>query len=77
MPTSDAHSSIDWALCTRDGARRAQLRAFRRLGLREKLEAVQQLCDLSRTLAARRREKGLRVLPLHEDDPATRSARAL
>ena len=71
-PTRD--SAIDWDLCTWEGSRRAQLRAFRRLSLREKLQAVEQLCDLSRTLAERRRQRGLVVIPLHEDDPATRKA---
>jgi hypothetical protein len=71
--TQSLNPVIDWDLCTWDGARRAHLRAFRRLSLLEKLEAVEQLCDLSRKLADRRRRRGLKALPLHEDDPATRA----
>jgi len=40
---SGDHDQIDWSVCTRLGARRAQLRAYLKLSVRERLEAVEQM----------------------------------
>jgi len=50
---------IDWSLCTWEGARRAQHLAFLALSFREKLEAVEETCDLARHFEEQRRSKGL------------------
>lgn len=68
---STPEADIDWSLSTWEGARRAQLRGYHQLPLREKLEAVEGMCDLTRCLHAWRRERGLPTMPLQNDDPAT------
>ena len=53
--------TIDWSLCSWEGARLAQLRAYRSLSLAEKLEAIEQMCEVIRTLRTSRERKGLAV----------------
>ena len=48
---------IDWELGSWEGARRAQLRGHRRLTLREKLVALEEMCELSRRLVERSRAR--------------------
>lgn len=50
------------------------MRALRSLTLRERLEALEGLCDLARYFHQRRLSKGLPVVPLFRDDPATLTA---
>jgi len=52
---------IGWELGTWEGARRAQLLAYRSLSPRDKLNAIEQMCDLTRRLAEARRRRGLRT----------------
>lgn len=53
--------AIDWSLCSWEGARLAQLRAYRALSLAEKLEAIEGMCNVIRTLRTSRVKKGLAV----------------
>ena len=71
----DAEHRDVWVEATWEGARRSQLRAFRALSLRERLEALENLCDLVRYFHERRISRGQRVAPLFQDDPATVAAR--
>lgn len=50
-------AAIDWSKCTWEGARLEQLRAFRQLSLRDKLQAVEEMCDVIRKLDAARRNR--------------------
>ncbi|MFV2071950.1 MAG: hypothetical protein ACC742_04770 [Thermoanaerobaculales bacterium] len=68
-------SDIDWTVCTWEGARRAHLGAFRRLSFREKLEALEEWCDVARLMIANLKERGRPIIPLHSNDPATELAR--
>lgn len=52
---------IDWSLCTWEGARLAQLEAYSDLSLAEKLDAVEEMCEVIRALRAARTRKGLAV----------------
>lgn len=49
---SDDQRSIDWARTTFDGSRRDQLRQMQRLTVRQRLEALEQLTELSERLRA-------------------------
>lgn len=62
---------IDWRLCTWQGARKAQLQAFQKLSLREKLFALEELCDVSSRLISVRQQRGEPTHPLHSDDPSS------
>ena len=44
----DQHPEIDWTLTTWEGSRRVQLRRWRRLTLRERLQAVEDMAELAR-----------------------------
>jgi hypothetical protein len=57
--TPEEEAAIDWSLCTWEGARRAQHRAFLALSFREKLEAVEEMSDVARHFEEQRRQKGL------------------
>jgi hypothetical protein len=48
MTISD--DNIDWSLCTWAGAKRAQLREFLKLTVRERLEAVEQMGKIAEML---------------------------
>lgn len=51
----------EWNLGTWEGNRRRQHREFLALSFREKLNAVEQLSEVARFFAERRRAKGLPV----------------
>ena len=53
---SDDERSIDWARTTFDGSRRDQLRQMQRLTVRQRLEALEQLTELSERLRAMPRQ---------------------
>jgi hypothetical protein len=55
----DPEPQIDWSLCTWEGAERDQLRHWMALPLREKLQALEQMCDHARATVAWRKSKGL------------------
>ena len=44
------NEDIDWSLCTWQGAKRAQLRQFLKLTVRERLEAVEQMGQVAEML---------------------------
>lgn len=77
---------IDWSLCTWDGSRRAQHRAFLKLPFRSKLEVIEELGELAVQLARSRVARGLPVVgpagkpfrlpPSDEPGPAPRSGAA-
>ena len=52
-------SGMGWTQCTAAGSERAQLLVWRSLSLRQKLAAVEEMCDLSRRLLAQRQRAGL------------------
>jgi hypothetical protein len=58
---------IDWESCTFEGAEREQLRRWSRLPLRNKLQALEEMCDHARATIAWRRREGLPYI-----DPYTR-----
>jgi hypothetical protein len=60
-------SGIDWESCTFEGAEREQLRRWSRLPLRNKLQALEEMCDHARATIAWRYRKGLPYI-----DPSTR-----
>jgi CRISPR-associated protein Csx17 len=53
---SDHAPEIDWNLTTWEGSRREQLRRWRKLSLRDRLRAVEEMADTSRRLHAMRRQ---------------------
>lgn len=50
----DSNAPIDWSLTTWEGSRRAQLRRWCALTLRERLRAVEEMADLARHFAEMR-----------------------
>lgn len=58
---NDADNGIDWSVTTWDGSRRAQLRQWRSLSLRERFEALDGMADLVRQFEAMRREGKFRT----------------
>lgn len=56
-----AKREIDWELTTWEGSRRATLRRWARLTLREKLQAVEEMAELTRRLHGERFERLLRL----------------
>lgn len=50
---------IDWSLTTWQGSRRAQLRAWMKLSLTEKWQAVEEMADWGRATIEWRRASGL------------------
>lgn len=60
-------SGMGWEQCTAAGWEKAQLIVWMRLPLRRKLEAVEEMCNLSRRFVAARQRAGLPYF-----DPATR-----
>lgn len=50
----DPNAPIDWSLTTWEGSRRAQLRRWCALTLRERLQAVEEMADLARHFAEMR-----------------------
>jgi len=62
------NENIDWSLCTWQGAKRAQLRQFLRLTVRERLEAVEQMGQVAEMLRGlndpSRKAATVRAMPL-------------
>lgn len=44
---SESEDEIDWSLTTWEGSRREQLRRWRHLTVRERLEALDEMTDLA------------------------------
>jgi CRISPR-associated protein Csx17 len=63
MAGPDTEPEIDWTLTTWEGSRREQLRRARMLSLRERLQAIEEMADLSRHLQEIHRRKDLDRLP--------------
>ena len=55
--------SIDWSLGTWEGSRRAQLRNWRKLTLRERLQALDDMNELAEAFAKARAAGRLRAKP--------------
>lgn len=53
---------IEWELTTWEGSRRATLRRWARLTLREKLQAVEEMAELTEQLHGKERLQELRRL---------------
>jgi CRISPR-associated protein Csx17 len=51
---SDINPEIDWSLTTWEGSRREQLRRWRKLSLRDRLRAIEEMADTSRRFQAMR-----------------------
>lgn len=60
MTSESKDSAIDWSLTTWEGNRRAQLRQWQQLSLRERLEALEAMNETAAALAAARHEGRLR-----------------
>lgn len=54
--TDEVNRDIDWSLTTWEGSRRAQLRHWLSLTLRERLKAVEEMDDLARHFEEMRRQ---------------------
>jgi len=65
-PGDSKRQQVDWETCTFEGAEREQLRIWSRLPLRQKLLAVEEMCDLARKSVDWRISQGLPYI-----DPAT------
>ena len=50
---------IDWDSCTFEGSEREQLRVWTYLPLRQKLMALEEMCDLAEKMLAWRKARGL------------------
>ncbi len=72
--TQGREGLIDWSSCSWQGAREAHIKAFRGLCFQDKLQTLEEWCELSRSMIARRQRRGLPTIPLQTDDPATKSA---
>lgn len=57
--TDEGCGEIDWSSATWEGARKEELRRWRKLSLREKLDAVDELNAIGGSLIDARRAKGL------------------
>ncbi len=58
-------AGMGWSQCTSKGSETAQLRVWMKLSLREKLEALETLGDLSRSFLAQRQKAGLPYIDPH------------
>jgi len=56
-----------WDSCTFEGSERAQLRAWSRLPLRRRLEALDEMCELARRTIATRTRLGLPYIDPYTD----------
>lgn len=61
---------IDWSLTTWEGSRREELRRWRKLTLREKLQAVDEMGNLASHFRERRLKRGLPVIEQDASDKA-------
>ena len=57
--SEDNYDQIDWSLTTWEGSRRAQLRAWMKLSLTEKWQAVEDMADWGRATIQWRTAQGL------------------
>jgi CRISPR-associated protein Csx17 len=73
---SDKQRPIDWSMTTFDGSRREQLRQAQRMTVRERLEALDQLTELSERLQAMPRQvaEPRAAASVHESPAAYRTA---
>ena len=59
MSSEDQHLEVRWELTTHEGNRREQLRRARRLTLRERLQVIEEMSELSaRFRLVRERNEG-------------------
>lgn len=55
---SDPDDGIDWSVTTWEGSRREQIRRWRQLTVRERLEALDEMTELAERLGGSIREAG-------------------
>ena len=72
---NNSSTEIDWSLTTWEGSRRAQLRQWRKLSLRERLCAVEEMADLSRHFADMREQGRFQDLSKTPGNSATGTPR--
>jgi len=56
--TANDGAATDWSVTTWQGSRREQLRRWRRLSVRQRLEALDEMTDLAERLARMPRRSG-------------------
>ena len=61
MRSDRKDACVDWSLTTWEGNRRAQLRQWQKLSLRERLQALEAMNETAAALAAARHEGRLRA----------------
>lgn len=66
---ADGNPPGDWPAGSWEGARREELRRWRRMSLRERLLALEEMAARSRFFARPRRERGLPVIDPRERSP--------
>ena len=71
---SSRDTDIDWSLTTWEGSRREQLRRWRKLSLRERLHAVEEMADLARHFGRLRAEGRFKDLSKSPESPAAGKA---
>lgn len=65
MSASDPASEHLWRSGTFEGAEREQLLRWRKLTVRQRLHALDELCELARRSLARRKAQGLPYIDPH------------
>lgn len=58
-PTTRDPSGMGWKQCTSQGSEEAQLRVWMKLSIREKLAAVEEMAEISRSVIRSRQRRGL------------------
>jgi hypothetical protein len=67
---SDSDKNIDWSKTTFEGSRREQLRRWRALTLRQRLEALDRLSDLAGRFEKQKMGQAAAAQPPQEGDDA-------
>jgi hypothetical protein len=65
--TTSPNREIDWSRTTWKGCRREQHQQHLALTLREKLQSLEDLCDMGRRTLESRRRRGLPYIDPHTD----------
>jgi hypothetical protein len=60
-------AGMGWSQCTSEGSELAELVVWSRLPLREKLEALEEMCDLARQFLEYRKKNGLPYIDPYTD----------
>ncbi len=62
IPSTRDPAAMGWAQCTSEGSEEAELRVWMSLTIREKLAAVEEMAEFSRSVQRSRERRGLPCL---------------